>query len=95
VRTFRHCNFADQRSGRVYLQLVCGSLSWMDPEALTQAISDADTRAGLHAVAPGALQLAANAPPVPSGPATPSTPLPPIFLAREERLKTVGRWGLD
>jgi hypothetical protein len=98
VRTFRHCNFADQRSGRVYLQLVCGSLSWLDPEALTQAISDADTRAGLHAVAPGALQLAANAPPVPSGPsgpATPSTPLPPIFLAREERLKTVGRWGLD
>jgi len=89
VRTFRNCNFADQRSGRIYLKLLCGSISWMDPEALAQAISDADTRAGLQAVAPGELQDAAAEPPAPSAPVT------PIFLARDERLRTVGRWGLE
>jgi hypothetical protein len=92
VRTFRDCNFADQRSGRVYLKLVSGSISWVDPQALTQAISDPDTRAGLQAVAPGALQDAAHESPAPS---TPSPTLAPIFLAPDERLKTVGRWGLE
>ena len=87
VRIFRHCNFADQRSGRVYLKLVAGSITWVDPPGLAQAMTDADTRAGLHAVAPGRVAIEA--------PLAPVAPVAPIFLTRDEQIKTVGRWGQE
>jgi hypothetical protein len=81
VGKFREICFADQRSGRVYLKIVSGEIAWVDPEGLAQAAADPDTRAGLDAVAPAAL----------AGPN--AAPLQPLFLARIEQLKTVGRWG--
>jgi len=89
VRIFRHCNFADQRSGRVYLKLVAGNMTWIDPVALAQAMADADTRAGLQAVAPGCASIASADSSVPAAPAEPA------YLAREEQVKTVGRWGQE
>jgi hypothetical protein len=81
VKTFRECNFCNQRSGRIYLKLLAGEVTWVDAEGLTQAITDADTRAGLLAVAAAALERVTSAP---------STP---IYLERDEQLRTVGRWG--
>ena len=81
VSTFRECNFCHQRTGRIYLKVLSGKAAWVDPEALAEAVADADTRAGLRAVAPTALEKTIPAPPM------------PIFLARAEQLKTVGRWG--
>ena len=53
VRRFHEVNFADQASGRIYARIVSGQIAWIDPEALVSAASDADTRAGLAAAAPG------------------------------------------
>jgi hypothetical protein len=53
----------------------------VDPEGLARATADPDTRAGLDAVAPAAL-TGSNA-----------APVQPLFLARIEQLKSVGRWG--
>jgi hypothetical protein len=81
VDTFRECNFCNQRTGRIYLKLLAGRLAWVDPEALAEALADTDTRAGLHEVAPTALEATSSAAPA------------PLFLAPAEQLKTVGRWG--
>jgi hypothetical protein len=81
VGRFREICFADQRSGRVYLKIVSGQVAWVDPEGLARAAADPDTRAGLDAVAPTAL-AGSNA-----------APIQPLFLARIEQLKSVGRWG--
>ena len=81
VNRFREINFAHQSTGRVYLHIIADQVSWVDPQALAQAIEDADTRAALHAVIPAAFD--------PSRPA----PSRPQFLARSEQRKTVGRWG--
>ncbi len=89
VRIFRDCNFADQSSGRIYLKLVSGSISWVDAAGLAQALADADTRAGLQAVVPGCLAIADT------GASASTAPAAPIYLARDEQVKTVGRWGLD
>jgi hypothetical protein len=83
VDTFRDCNFCHQRTGRIYLKLLCGAVVWVDPAPLAEALADADTRAGLQLVAGGALQGAHAAPPAPE------------YLRRAELLKTVGRWGSD
>lgn len=48
-------NFADRDSGRIYARLEAGALAWTDPETLAAALKDADTRTGLLAVAPNAL----------------------------------------
>jgi hypothetical protein len=55
VEGFRRVNFAAQASGRIYLRMESGVAIWIDPEALQAAITDADTRAGLAAVAPAAI----------------------------------------
>jgi hypothetical protein len=81
VDTFRECNFCHQRTGRIYLKLLAGQVAWVDPEALTEALADADTRAALQVVAPAALEATSSAPPA------------ALFLAPAEQLKTVGRWG--
>jgi hypothetical protein len=81
VGRFREICFAEQCSGRVYLKIHSGQVAWVDPEGLAQAASDPDTRAGLEAVAPVALAGTNAAPPQ------------PLFLARIEQLRTIGRWG--
>ena len=81
VGRFREICFADRSSGRVYLKIQSGQVAWVDPEGLAQAAVDPDTRAGLDAVAPAAL-AGSNA-----------APIQPLFLARIEQLKSVGRWG--
>jgi hypothetical protein len=81
IGRFREICFADQRSGRIYLKIRSGQVEWVDPEGLAHASADPDTRAGLDAVAPAALTGANVA------------PVQPLFLARIEQLKTIGRWG--
>jgi hypothetical protein len=81
VGRFREINFADQRTGRIYLKIIAGQVAWVDPESLAQAIADPDTRAGLDAVASVAPATSNASPPQ------------PLFLARIEQRKTVGRWG--
>jgi hypothetical protein len=81
VDTFRECNFCHQRTGRIYLKLLCGAVAWVDPAPLAEALADADTRAGLELVAHSALQGAHAAPQATA------------YLERAELLRTVGRWG--
>jgi hypothetical protein len=87
VREFRRVNFADQASGRVYLAIETGRAVSVDREALVKALRDADTLAGLRAVAPEALEGAVAA----AG--------APVYLSRhggdgaESYGATLGRWG--
>jgi len=55
VEGFGCVNFAVQGSGRIYLRIESGAPVWIDPEALAGALADADTRAGLAAVARAAV----------------------------------------
>jgi hypothetical protein len=55
IERFAEVNFADQATGRVYLRIAAGSPVAVDREALERAVVDADTRAGIKAVAPSAL----------------------------------------
>ena len=52
VERFRSLRFADQATGRIYLQLESGRPLWADSEVLQRALSDPDTRAGLLATVP-------------------------------------------
>ncbi len=81
---FARVDFADQATGRVYLSMASGRVVRVDREALAIATASPDTRAGLAAVAPGALDAG---PPDP-GPAT-------TLRAddRAERVNTLGAWG--
>jgi hypothetical protein len=79
VRELRAVNFADRETGRIYARIESGELAWTEPEALARALEDAETRAGLVAVAPEAVHGARPA----SGPKR----LP------ADRLDTLGRWG--
>ncbi|MEP6883386.1 MAG: hypothetical protein ABJC66_01425 [Gammaproteobacteria bacterium] len=53
---FRHVNFADQASGRIYLRIESGLPVSIDQAQLQAAICDADTLGGIKAVAPAALR---------------------------------------
>src|SRR5262249_26295377 len=55
VETFAVVNFAEQKTGAVYLRLEAGVPTWIDRGALERPIAHADTPAGLEAAAPGAL----------------------------------------
>jgi len=84
VRRFREVNFADQASGRIYARIVSGQLAWVDPGALVEAASNADTRAGLAAAAPGIFA------------GTSALATQPLHLSQHldrERIHTLGRWG--
>jgi hypothetical protein len=84
VQRFREVNFADQLTGRVYLRLDSGSPVWADREALERAASDTDTRAGLMATAPAALNgMVALAD-------RPSFSDEPVSTG----VHTLGRWGM-
>ena len=58
----REINFAHQATGRVYLRVVSGIAIWVDPDSLAEAAGDADTRAGLGALAPAVLSGTASIP---------------------------------
>jgi hypothetical protein len=84
ARRLKALNFADQATGRVYLQLAAGAPVRADAEGLRLAMADPDTRSGLLAVAPGV----ATADIAAMGRA--------VYLAEEmgaERIHTLGRWG--
>ena len=81
IDRFREINFADQNTGRVYLRIVSGRPVWADQEALEQAASNPDTRAGLLAAASAVFDRAI---PGPDG---------PQYLSDAGHAHTLGRWG--
>jgi hypothetical protein len=84
VRQVREVIFADQRTGRVYLQIEEGRPVWVDSEAMSIAVNDPHTRAGILAIAPGVLDRDS----VPGqAPRRVTDLLPP------ERVCTLGSWG--
>ena len=60
VERFRSLRFADQATGRIYLQLESGHPVWADSEALQRALSDPDTRAALLVTVPNVLDRIAD-----------------------------------
>jgi hypothetical protein len=81
---FPEVNFADQATGRIYLRFASAAPVWADPEALARAIADPETRAGLMAASPSALDRAAT------------SATGPLYLGDEpsaERWVTLGAWG--
>jgi hypothetical protein len=85
VEGFRCVNFADQRSGQIYLRLLSGNPVMVDGEAMQAAIRDPDTLAGVRAVAPRALGGEA------AGPAD-----GPQYLRGHDgaaAVPTLGQWG--
>jgi hypothetical protein len=84
VQRFRDVDFAEQATGRIYLSIASGAPVWCDRDALDHAIADAETRAGILAAAPAALDRA-----VPAADR-------PRYLREEagdEPLDTLGAWG--
>lgn len=59
ARRLSALNFASPSSGRIYLRVERGALAWTDPELLRVAMEDPETRAGVLAVAPNALDARA------------------------------------
>ncbi len=56
VRLLTTVSFASRETGLVYARMELGRPTWIDPEALEEAMTDANTRAGILAVAPDALK---------------------------------------
>jgi hypothetical protein len=84
VRQLRQVIFADQGTGRIYLQIEEGRPVWVDAETMAAAVSDPHTRAGVLAVAPGVLDRAS--PPR-------QAPLHIADLLAPDRICTLGSWG--
>ena len=84
VEGFRCVNFADQKSGHIYLKMISGSPVMVDGAAMQAAIRDPDTLAGVRAVAPRALGGEA------AGPA-----MRPQYLRGRDgaAVPTLGQWG--
>lgn len=76
-------NFADRASGRIWLRCEQGRAMWADAAGLARALTDPETRAGIAAVAPQALQPGA----------LPAAPAAQPDLTGSERLHTLGQWG--
>jgi hypothetical protein len=55
VRLLSTVSFASRKTGLVYARMESGRLTWSDPEALEEAMTERNTRAGIMAVAPDAL----------------------------------------
>lgn len=80
ARRLPRLNFADRDSGRVWLRIAQGRVQWQDPEALTLALRNAETRAGIAAIAPQVLtQPVAGA-------------VEPAWLTADKRIHTLGDW---
>jgi hypothetical protein len=84
---FSTINFADQATGRVYLRIVAGKTAWADRALLDAAARNADTRAGLDAIAP-ALWTSLDA--ISNRDSGPQFLRPPDDTTP---LRTVGAWG--
>jgi len=84
ARRLAEIHFAEQDSGRIYLQIAAGAVVWTDPEALARAAADPQTRAGILAVAPGVLDRA---------PANPVSAKSVRMSLGGERPNTLGAWG--
>jgi hypothetical protein len=84
IDRFREINFADQHTGRIYLRIVSGTPVWVDREALEQAASNPDTRAGLFATASAVFDRA-----IPG----PDRPKYLSDVAGAGDAHTLGRWG--
>jgi hypothetical protein len=84
VKGFRTVNFADQKSGKIYLRIESGVPVSSDAPGLREALTDANTLAALRAVAPSAIEGA-----VPAA-------VDDEYLQRVsgEVPQTLGRWGL-
>lgn len=76
-------NFADHDSGRIYARLESGRLVWRDADALSAAMADPETRAGLLAVAPEVHDAYLTQAGAQAGPR----------LVPRERFHTLGQWG--
>jgi len=83
VRLLPAVNFADRETGRIYARLETGRLAWHDATLLAEAMADAETRAGLLAVAPALLTEKG---------AVAELGRPGAVL-RAARFHTLGRWG--
>jgi hypothetical protein len=82
VQGFRWVNFVDQCSGKIYLRIEHGRPTVIDAAGLRAALANANTLAGVRAVAPGAIQGE-----VPGG-------VIAEYL-HEVPLPTLGQWGAD
>ncbi|MFZ4111445.1 MAG: hypothetical protein ACOYKQ_13370, partial [Polymorphobacter sp.] len=80
IRRLPVVNFADRSSQRIWLRMEHGKPVWSDPQALTIAIADPETRAGIAAIAPQAL----NGNDLPQATAR---------ILDTERMHTLGNWG--
>ncbi|MBI4194181.1 MAG: hypothetical protein HY526_03780 [Betaproteobacteria bacterium] len=77
-------NFVERATGRIYARLESGALAWTDPGILAQAAGDPETRAGIRAVAPAALEGSARLAAAAAG-------APRVLEAG--RFHTLGQWG--
>jgi len=84
ARRLRTLNFVDRDTGQIYLCIEAGVPRWADAPMLAQAMTDADVRAGIAAVAPMAVDGRLPAPP---------EPVVLQDLIGAERIHTLGRWG--
>lgn len=82
VVRFATVNFAERRTGSIYLRVAGGRVQAANRELLQRVRENADVRAGLEAVAGDAMETAVF-------PAVDS----PGILSGEERIHTVGTWG--
>jgi hypothetical protein len=76
-------NFADRKSGRIWLRCEDGRPVWADAEGLAQALKNPETRAGIATVMPEALQRGA----------LPAAPAGRPALGAEQSIHTLGEWG--
>jgi hypothetical protein len=77
-------NFVERETGRIYLRLESRVLAFRDAAALARALQDRDTRAGIRAVAPAALDAAERAPVAGEQPAK---------HLQAAHFHTLGAWG--
>ena len=80
VRRIPAINLVHRDSGRIYARVESGQLSWTDPAGFEQALSDADARAGLRALAPQGSRGGHDRPGA----------LPTL---NPDRAHTLGQWG--
>ncbi len=73
-------NFLDPVSECAYARLEAGKLTWIDPERLAKAMTDAEARAGFEAIATGAADCSTEAGNSPE-------------RARRDQSHTLGQWG--
>lgn len=81
VRRFPRVNFADRETGRIYIRMECGWVTWLDGDFVSAAINNADSRAAIDALASDALRGVRRG-------ANSSRQ----YLSREG-FYTLGRWG--